>query len=64
MERNMTKLMKAEVSKRLEAALAALGEEDCDEKRYDNRIKWARIMLQRAIQEPVAIADEIANDRS
>jgi hypothetical protein len=61
MERNMTTMTKAEASKRLQAALAVLGEEDCDEKRYDQRMKWARIMLQRAIEEPTAMAN-IAND--
>ncbi|TDK37175.1 hypothetical protein E2F50_09805 [Rhizobium deserti] len=58
----MTKLTKAEASERLQAALAILGEEDCDEKQYDQRMKWARIMLQRAIQEPSAMANDVAND--
>jgi hypothetical protein len=60
----MMKLTKAEVSDRLKAALAILGEEECEEKQADQRIKWARSMLENAVREPVTAANNVANDRT
>lgn len=58
----MTKLTKEEVSERLEAAPAMLGEEDCADGQSNHRMNWARHVLKRALQEPGVMIDTIAND--
>lgn len=59
---DMTKLTKEEASERLEAALAMLGEEDCEDGQSNHRMNWARHVLERALQEPGVMIDTIAND--
>ncbi|MHC1547816.1 hypothetical protein [Phyllobacterium sp. K27] len=58
----MTKLTKDHVSERLQAALALLGHEDCEDQQSSLRLHVAREALKRAMQEPVGVAEKIAND--
>ncbi|MGF6174066.1 hypothetical protein [Ensifer sp. 4252] len=58
----MPKLTKEEVSERLEAALAMLGEEECEDGQSNLKINWVRSLLNRAIQDPVVMVDKVAND--
>lgn len=59
---DMTKLTKEEAPERLEAALAMLGEEDCEDGYSNHSMNWARHVLKRALQEPGVMVDTIAND--
>ncbi|OOG73991.1 hypothetical protein BLJAPNOD_02051 [Ensifer sp. M14] len=58
----MTKLTKEEVSARLEAALAMLGDEECEDRQSNLKINWVRDLLNRAIEGPVVMVDKVAND--
>lgn len=62
MEADMTRLTKEDVSARLEAALAILGHEECEDRQSNLKIDWARSMLNRALQGPVVVIDKVAND--
>ncbi|MEI2299705.1 hypothetical protein [Ensifer sp. MJa1] len=58
----MAKLTKEDVSERLEAALAILGDEICEDGQSNQKINWARSLLRRAIQDPVVQVNKVAND--
>jgi hypothetical protein len=58
----MTRLTKDEASELLQAALALLGQEDCEDGQFNLRLNLARASLKRAMQEPVGTADKPAND--
>lgn len=58
----MAKLTKEHVSERLQAALALLGHEDCEDRQSSLRLHVAKEVLKRAMQEPVGMAEKIAND--
>lgn len=58
----MTTLTKDHVAERLQAALALLGHEDCEDGQSHLRLNFARESLERAMQEPVGMAENIAND--
>ncbi|MNW12937.1 hypothetical protein D3C71_2107530 [compost metagenome] len=58
----MTKLTKEEVSARLEAALAMLGDEECEDRQSNLKINWVGDLLNRAIEGPVVMVDKVAND--
>lgn len=56
------KLTKAEVYQRLEAALAILGEEECEDAQADLRMKNTRVLLKQLSQEPSVRLVDVAND--
>ncbi len=58
----MSKLTKVEVFKRIEAALAILGEEDCDDAQADLRMKSVRNLVKWASQESAVNLQDVAND--
>jgi hypothetical protein len=58
----MTKLTRDEVLQRLDAALALLGNENCEDARCDLRMKLARTAIERARRNPEVDLGTIAND--
>lgn len=58
----MSKLTRVEVFQRFEAALALLGEEDCDDAQADLRMKNARNLVKWASQESAVNLQDVAND--
>ncbi|CAN7155305.1 hypothetical protein [Rhizobium leguminosarum] len=58
----MSKLTRVEVFQRFEAALAILGEEDCDDAQADLRMKNLRNLVKWASQDSAVKLHDIAND--
>ncbi|MHC2454570.1 hypothetical protein ACVMIX_001211 [Rhizobium leguminosarum] len=58
----MSKLTRAEVFQRFEAALAILGEEDCEDAQADLRMKNLRNLVKWASQDSAVNLHEVAND--
>ncbi|MGR9436144.1 hypothetical protein ACU8V1_14120 [Rhizobium leguminosarum] len=58
----MSKLTRAEVFQRFEAALAILGEEDCEDAQADLRMKNLRNLVKWASQDSAVNLHDVAND--
>ncbi|MGO7244326.1 hypothetical protein ACCS70_34565 [Rhizobium ruizarguesonis] len=58
----MSRLTRAEVFQRFEAALAILGEEDCDDAQADLRMKNLRNLVKWASQDSAVSLHDVAND--
>ncbi|MGR9428707.1 hypothetical protein [Rhizobium leguminosarum] len=58
----MSKLTRAEVFQRFEAALAILGEEDCEDAQADLRMKNLRNLVKWASQDSAVNLHNVAND--
>ncbi|MGO6755624.1 hypothetical protein ACC786_17475 [Rhizobium ruizarguesonis] len=58
----MSKLTRVEVFQRFEAALAILGEEDCDDAQADLRMKNVRNLVKCASQDSAVNLHDVAND--
>ncbi|MBX5205977.1 hypothetical protein [Rhizobium sp. NZLR1] len=58
----MSKLTKVEVFQRIDAALAILGEEDCDDVQADLRMKSVRNLVKWASQDSAVKLHDVAND--
>ncbi|QND17959.1 hypothetical protein HB775_30120 (plasmid) [Rhizobium leguminosarum bv. trifolii] len=58
----MSKLTRVEVFQRFEAALAILGEEDCDDAQADLRMKNLRSLVRWASQDSAVNLHDVAND--